>query len=197
MTIKRDNTAVIGAAEAKLNASLPDAERASLLSQIGWWYRDMGQLQEARQALEGSLAIAPGQYETMKQLLATLTKLGDKVATLELMSRLLRLDPHNPIVFDDCLMYARGSTVNWSELLCLFQALSKDHPNDELVHANCDFYEGKALMDIDSAEARKRFVIAQGAFRKLFPRGHQVFAALRSALRQLSQTGSAITPSRS
>jgi hypothetical protein len=133
----------------------------------------------------------------MKQLLATLTQLGDKTATLDLMSRLLRLDPHNPTVFDDCIMYARGSTVSWSELLDLLQALTRDHPDDKLVHANCDFYAGKVLIDVDPASARKRLVIAQGAFRKLFPRGHQVFAALRSALRQLSPMGSPITPPRS
>jgi len=112
----RDNTAVIRAAEEKLKQSLPDAERASLLSEIGWWHRDMGRLQEAKHALETSLALVPGHYETVKQLLATLTKLGDKPATLDLISRLLRLDPHNPTVFDDCILYARGSSVSLSEL---------------------------------------------------------------------------------
>lgn len=60
-----------------------DAERASLLSKIGYWYRDMDQLQNARLALEESLSLVPSQYETVKQLLATLIKLGDKKAVLE------------------------------------------------------------------------------------------------------------------
>jgi tetratricopeptide (TPR) repeat protein len=197
MTVTRDNTAVIKAAQEKLKESLPDTERARLLSEIGCWYRDMGQMQEARQALEASLALAPSHYETVKQLLATLTRLGDKTTTLELMSRLLRLAPHNPTVFDDCISYARRSTVSCSELLDLLEALKRDYPDDDLIRANCDFYAGKILLDADPVSARKRFVVAQASFRKLFPRGHQVFAALRSALRQLSRAGPPIPPSHS
>jgi tetratricopeptide (TPR) repeat protein len=196
MTITRDNTASIRAAEEKLKESPSDAERASLLSKVGYWYRDMGRLQDARQSLEASLALAPGHYETVKQLLATLTKLGDKNATLELMSRLLRLDPHNPTVFDDCIVYARGSIVTWPDLLDLLETLKTEYPDDQLVQANCDFYAGKMLMNTDPVSARKRLIVAQGLFRKLFPRGHQVFAALRSALRQVSKVGPAIPPSR-
>ena len=130
MTVRRDNTAVIKAAEEKLKEPLPEPERASLLSRIGWWYRDMGRLQDARQPLEESLALVPGDFETVKQLLAILTTLGDKKATLDLMSRLLRLDPHNPTVFDTCIVYANGSTVIWSNLLDLFEALRADYPED-------------------------------------------------------------------
>ena len=172
-----------------------DAERASLLSKIGYWYRDMDQLQNARLALEESVSLVPGQYETVKQLLATLIKLGDKKAVLERMSQLLHLDPHNPTVFDGCFAYARGSIVGWSDLLDLFDTLRTDYPGDQLVHANCNFYAGKLLINTDPASARKHFIVAQESFRKLFPRGHHVFAALRSALRQLSQAKRAIPPS--
>jgi tetratricopeptide (TPR) repeat protein len=185
MTVTRDNTEVIRAAEDKLNELLSDAERASLLSKIGWWYRDMGQLQHARQSLEQGLALIPGNYETVKQLLATSTTLGDKKATLELMSQLLRLDPHNPTVFDDCIRYTRGS-VTCTDLLSLFETLRIDCPDDQLVRANCDFYAAKILINTDPVSARNRLMAAQAAFRKLFPRGHQVFAVLRSTFRQLS-----------
>lgn len=195
-TVERDNTAVIKAAEERLNELLPEPERALLLSRIGWWYRDMARLQDARKHLEESLALVPSDYETIRQLLATLTTLGDKNATLELMRRLLRLDPHNPTVYDACILYARGSTVIWSDLHDLFEALRTDYPEDPLVQANCYFYQGKVLVSTNPVAARARFVVAQKAFRTLFPRGHQVFAALRSALRQLSDAGPAIPPSK-
>src|SRR6202011_3208528 len=179
MTIIKDNTALIRAAEENLKKSLPDPERASLLSKIGYWQRDMGRLQDARQSLEESLALVPGHYETVKQLLTTLTKLGDKNATLELMGRLLRLDPHNPTVFDGCIIFARDSVVNWSDLLDLLETLRTDYRDDQLVQANCDFYACKLLMNTDPVSARKHLTTAQQSFRKLFPRGHQVFAALR------------------
>jgi tetratricopeptide (TPR) repeat protein len=196
MRVTRDNTALIEAAEDKLKDSLSDSERAGILSNIGYWYRDMGQPENARRSLEKGLALIPGHYETVKQLLATLTKLGDKSATLELMGRLLRLDPHNPTVFDDCLIYARGSAVSWADLLDLVETLKADYPDDQLVQANCDFYAGKMLFNVEPILARKRLIAAQKEFRRLFPRGHQVFTALRSVLRQLSHVGSEIPPSK-
>ncbi len=190
MTITRDNTALITAGQSKLRESLLPAERAHLLAQIGYWYRDMNQLQEARRSLEEALLLAPSYYDAIKQLLVTLTKLGDKGATLALMSKLLRLDPHNPTVFDDCITYAKGSAVDWSDLLGLFETLRVEHPLDPLVQANSDFYTGKLLINTDPKSARDRLITAQKALRKTFPAGHQVFAALRSALRRLPRPAS-------
>ena len=195
VTMTFDNTALIRHAEEKLKESSSDAQRASLLSKIGWWYTQMDQLQDARQSFEKSLALFPGGYEMVKQLLATLVKLGDKGAALELMSRLLRLDPHNPTVFNDCFTYVSGSTISWTDLLKLFEALATDYPNDELVQASCDFYAGRVLLITDPPSARKRLIIAQRSFRKLLPPDHQVFAALRSALGQPPQAPPPIPPS--
>jgi tetratricopeptide (TPR) repeat protein len=185
MTVTYDHTALIRDAKEKLKELSSDRQRAWLLSKIGWWYEEMGRLQDARESLEKSLALVPG-YETVKQLLATLTKLDDKNATLELMGRLLRLYPHNPTVFDDCIMYAGRSTVGSADLLDLFETLGRNYPDDQLVQANCNFYAAKILLETDPESARNRLTTAQSEFRKLFPRGHQVFAELRSTLRQLS-----------
>ncbi len=186
MTVTRNNTRVIQAAEGKLKESLSDAERASLLSQIGWWYRNMEQFQQARKSLEASLALVPNDYNTVKQLLATVINLRDKPATLEVMKQLLRLDLHNPTVFTDCFTYSRNTNMTCSDFLDLFETLKADHPDDELVLANCDFYIGNVLSSTDPKAARERFVSAQRRFRKVLPRDHQVFAALRSGLQQLS-----------
>jgi hypothetical protein len=124
----------------------------------------------------------------VKQLLATLTELEDKVATLELMDRLLRLDPLNPTVFDDCIIYAvaSGGSVNCTDLLGVFEALKTEYTHDAFVQANCEFYAGRVLINTDPVLARKHLTQAQTAFRKLLPRGHQVFTVLRSTIRQLS-----------
>lgn len=154
----------------------------------------MGRWEDARRALEESLSIVSSHYDTIKLLLATLTKLGDREATLDLMGRLMRLDPHNPTVFDDCILYSRGSsyskgsTVESPDLLHLLEALKADYPDDPLVGANCEFYMCKILITEDPASARNHLQLAQASFRGLFPRGHEVFKAIRSALRQLSQT---------
>jgi tetratricopeptide (TPR) repeat protein len=188
MKITRDNTAVIKAAEAKLNASISDAEKASLLREIGWWYRDMGRPEIARERLQESLLLVPGHYETVKQLLAALLKMGDKKGSLDAISQLLRLEPRNPTVYNDSVMYSKGSVVTGSDLLEQFDSLRSEFPRDPLVQASCDLYACNLLLNTDPASARKHLMAAQQSFRKALPRGHQVFAELRAALRQLSQS---------
>ena len=187
LALSKDRSTEIKTAEERLKRSRSANEQAEILTQIGGWHRDMKRYPESRQALEASLSLVPGHYETIKRLLATLIELDDKTATLELMSRLLRLDPHNPTVFDDCILYARGSAIGWADLTTLFENLAKDHLGDLHVQANCDFYTAKILMTTDAASAREKLGTALGLFRKIFPRGHQVFAAIRGALRQLRQ----------
>lgn len=197
MKITRDNTNLIKAATEKLREPLTDQERARLLSEIGYWYRDMNRPGDARSFLEQSLALVPNHYETIKQLLAVLTKIEDKEAALRWMGTVLRLDPGNPTVFDDCLIYARGSTISWSDLLGLFESLKTEYPDKQLVQATCDFYVAKLMIAVDPAAARKRFVSAQTTFRKVLPSGHQVFAVLRSALRELGKADKPHPPSMS
>lgn len=194
MTIKHNHTAEIKAAEAKLKEALPIEERALLLSKIGLWHREMGELKSARLALEECLALVPNYYYAQQQLRATLMKLGDRDAMLESMRRLLRVDPHNPTVFDECIEYTGSKAIGSSDLLALLEALKNEYLEDQFVHANCDFYAGKILIDTDPVPARKHFLLAKASFRKLFPRGHEVFAAIRSALRQLSQKKRGIPP---
>lgn len=195
MTVRHNHTAEIKAAEAKLKETLPIEEKARLLSQIGFWHREMGELKDSRRALEESLSLVPT-YLALEQLRATLIKLGDRDAMLESMSRLLRLDPHNPTVFDECIAYTKGKTVSCADLLALLEALKNDYPEDQFVHANCDFYAGKILIETDPVSARKHLLLAQASFRKLFPRGHEVFTAIRSGLLLLSKTKRRVARSR-
>ena len=65
LIITRDNTSVIAEAKKKLETPIPSEERAHLLSQLGWWYRDMNRFDEARQFFEESLSIVPNNYDTI------------------------------------------------------------------------------------------------------------------------------------
>jgi len=184
LTVTRDNNELIRAAEARLSESVSPKERAQLLSKIGWYYRDMDRMQDARKLLEQSLALVPD-YETIKQLLATLTKLGENEAALTLMGQLLRLDPANPTVFEDCVAYACGSNIGSADLVGLFENLKRDYPSDQRVQGSCDFYIGRLLVDTDPLSARNRFSDAQTAFRGVLSPDHHVFEAIRTALQHL------------
>jgi tetratricopeptide (TPR) repeat protein len=186
MNVNYDHTARIRASEARLKESISTEERAQLLARIGFWRREMGELQESRRALQDSLSLIPSNYYALGQLQETLIRIGDRDAILQAMSRLLRLDPHNPTVFDECIAYTRSGKVNARDVLDLLEALRKDYHEDELVDASCDFYAGMVLIETDSALARKHLLAARASFRKLFPHGHQVFLAIRSGLQQLS-----------
>jgi tetratricopeptide (TPR) repeat protein len=176
----------------KLKEMVLDADRAQLLAQIGWWQRDMNRLEDAKETLERSLALAShvrpanrAEYETTKQLLSVLLKLNDKNAALEVMGRLLRLDPHNPTVFNDCFEYARSSSIGWADLVALFEKLQTDYRDDQLVQANCDFCIGRGLMGVDPASAKKRIITAERSLQKILSRDHHVFTAISTALRAL------------
>ena len=186
--LRRDNTALITKIQQRLDESPPVAERAQILCEMGHWYRDMGQFQDARQPLEESLSLDPNNYQTVKELLAVLVKLGDKHAAAAIMGRLLRLDPHNPTVFNNCFELARAALLTSSELLNLIDTLKAERFDNRLAQANCDFYAGQLLMSIEPESARQRFVIAEQAFRRFLPAKHQVFAALRLSLRQCSRS---------
>lgn len=186
--VEYDHATLIKDAEVKLEgASLTVVERARLLSQIGFWHGEMGRLEDSRKALEESLALIPNQYRAWKLLLVALTKLGEKRDLLDAMSRLLRVDPHNPTVFDECIACTKTSVVTSSDFLSLMNALKGSFPKDSFVQANCDFFSGKILIISDPLFAEEHFLLAQESFRKLFPRRHQVFSALRSARAEVSR----------
>jgi tetratricopeptide (TPR) repeat protein len=186
--LKRDNTALIKNIQEQLQDVLPASERVRLLRELGHWYRDMGQFSDARRPLEESLSIGLSLdpsfgYHTIKELLPVLADLGDRIRAKELMSLLLRLDPHNPTVFNDCFAFSAG-WIERSELLALIDALKAEQPDDEFVQANCDFYAGNLLVPDNLASAKKRFIAARQTFRCILPHEHQVFRALRLALKQ-------------
>jgi tetratricopeptide (TPR) repeat protein len=188
MKVSYDHTAQIEGAEANLSdESLPVPERVRLLLQIARWRREMGHLENSGDAVEESLRLFPNCYEGWKLLLATLTELGNKKALLEAMTRLLRLEPQNPTVFDECIACTKGTVINASDFIGLLEALRIDSPQDMLVQANCDFYTAKVLIGTDRLSAREHLAAAQKSFRKVFPRGHHVFKAIRSALREISK----------
>ena len=143
----------------------------------------MEKLAEARLALEESLALEPRSYPTVKQLLATLTKLGDKAAALNLMGQLLRMEPQNPTVFNDCLLYANHTSIGPRDLANLFDSLKQDYASDVLVQANCDLYASTVLFPTDRGEAERRLAKAEAGFRAVLPTNHQVVEELKKIRR--------------
>jgi tetratricopeptide (TPR) repeat protein len=184
--LKRDNTDLILRLREKLGKALDARERARLLTEVGHWCRDMNQFEDARQALEESLSLDPTDrygYHAIKELLPVLANLGDRARALEVMGLLLRLDPHNPTVFNDCFTFGAG-WIEINEFLKVIDTLKTEQRDDHFVQANCDFYAGNLLTRSDPASAQRRFIAAREAFRSVLPRKHQVFHALRLALRK-------------
>ncbi len=187
--LRRDNTGPIMKIQEQLKENLSAPERAQLLREAGHWYRDMDQLHDAKKSLEESLSLDPNGlngYRTVKELLPVLAGLRDRNRAKEVMSHLLRLDPHNPTVFNDCFTFGAG----WfekSELLDLLDSLKAERLDDQFVQANCDLYAGNVLV-AEPEKARPRFIAAQKVFRSIFPRNHHVFRALRLALRQCARS---------
>jgi tetratricopeptide (TPR) repeat protein len=187
ISVTHDHMARIAAAEGTLKRALSIEERSEILARMGLWSREMRDLHQSKRVLEESLSLMPKNYVALQELRSTLIALGDRDAILKAMHELLRLEPHNPTVFEDCLAFTSGGTVSNSDVISILNALSKDYPNDDLVQANCDFYSGKVLIETDPASARAHFVAAEQGFRRVFAPEHQVFVAVRSGLAKLSQ----------
>ncbi len=185
MKVSYDYTASIEKAQNQLKEKMPATERALLLRQIGRDYRTMGQYERARAPLEESLVIDPDNaYWIIRELLLVLSKLNERERAKELISQLLRLDPHNPTVFIDSFNLVAGWFAR-DELLALLETLKAALPDDKLAQANCDYYAGILIAFWDTASAKKRFTAARRTFQEIFPSTHEVFGALRNILRQM------------
>ena len=184
--VRRDNTAIVVKLQGELKQDHSPRERAQLLRELGYWYRDMGQFENAQQPLEESLVIDPeNRYATISELFPALAKLKDSNRGKEVIALLLRLDPHNPTVFNDSLTLGTD-WLTGSDLLELIENLKSEMPGDQLVQANCDLYAGSLLMNLNRPAAKRRFIAAREAFLRVVPRKHEVFGALRRALAQCS-----------
>jgi len=185
LSVSHDHKARIAEAEGKLQGALSNEERAGILARMGFWYREMRDLPQSRRVLEESLSLIRNNYYALKELRSTLIRIGDRDATLKAMSDLVRLDPHNPTVFDECIAYTSGGPATKSDVLSILDRLSEEYRDDDLVQANCDFYSCKVLVATDPAAAREHIVAAERQFRRLLPPEHQVFAAIQSCLAEL------------
>jgi tetratricopeptide (TPR) repeat protein len=188
MKVSYDYTASIEKAQNQLKDEMPATQRALLLRQIGRYYRTMGQFEKARPPLEDSLVIDPDNaYWIIRELLPVLSKLNERERAKELISQLLRLDPHNTTVFIDSVNLVSGWFPS-DELLALMEILKAALPDDKLVQANCDYFAGILIASWDLASGKKRFTAAQRTFQEIFPSTHEVFKALRNVLRQYNRS---------
>jgi tetratricopeptide (TPR) repeat protein len=146
----------------------------------------MDHFEEARLTLEESLSIDPeNAYWIINELVPVLVKLNDRTRIKELMARLLRLDPHNPTVFNDCFSLGSG-LLESDELLRLIEELKQEFRSDEFVQANCDYYSGNLLAGGNRALAREKFIAARQIFRRILPNDSEVFKMIRIMLKQCS-----------
>ena len=189
ISVTHDHSARIAAADETLQGASSNEERAGILARMGLWYREMGDLHESKRVLDESLSLVPNNHHALVELRLTLIGIGDRDAMLKAMGELVRLDPHNPTVFDECIAYTSGGPATNSDVLTILDRLSKDYPDDVLIHANCDFYSGKVLIETDPASAREHFVAAEGIFRSLFPPENHVFTAIQTCLAKLPAGG--------
>jgi tetratricopeptide (TPR) repeat protein len=186
MKVSYDHTESIQKARAQLKETNTASERALLLRKIGRHHRAMDHFSEARLALEESLSIDPeNAYWIINELVPVLVKLNDRIRIKELMARMLRLDPHNPTVFNDCFSLGSG-WLERDELLGLIKELKNEFRFDEFVQANCDFYSGNLLAQGNRALARQKFIAARRIFRRILPAESEVFKVIRIMLKQCS-----------
>lgn len=182
VTLRKDNTRLITSLKKQLSNATSPEERATILVDIGHWYRDMEQLTQARQALEKSVSLIPT-YHGVRELIHVLIALGKSTLIPKLLYSLLHLDLGNPTVYNDALEFAHRAQLEdkYSEML---RSIAEREPPNSLIRANCLFCNAQIFISKDNEMARKQFLSARQIFKLHLPSNHQVFAALRFSLKQ-------------
>ena len=110
--------------------------------------------------------------------------MGDRDRAVALLGQLLRLDPHNPTVYNDFLRLAEQG-LGSETALGLIDALKSELAEDDLAQANCDFYAGNLLSAIDPLRAIECFKAARWKLRTVLPPEDPVFRLIGQQLRAL------------
>lgn len=151
------------------------AERPDLAGTVGETAEDF---QRARVRLEEMLEEEPSDYWALKGLMAVLDHLDEPAELLVCLGRLLRLDPHNPTVFNDALDVVNRGAVTAADVVEVIDGLIAEQEADATTVASCHFYAAQLLWDERREEALKRLAAAERGFGEVFPRDHHVFAAV-------------------
>ncbi|MCY3929819.1 MAG: restriction endonuclease [Acidobacteria bacterium] len=153
--LRFDNHRVIEALEKSTECVDDPVERAHAYTQIGIWYAEMNDRENAVHYYRWSFRTSPTVYRNFQPLLVAELTEDRQEAAAECAKALFRLAPDNPRAMKD-ILEAYGDEKYREELRDLVGELKVEHEDAAEAQVNIGFHYGMRLVDAESFESALR-----------------------------------------
>lgn len=172
-----DNHSVIKQLLTEINQTSDMKEQADMYYQVGIWYQEMDDFDNAFTYLKKAIDCFPSHYSHLKGIIGKTLQFGFINESIQYSTQLFEIKPKNPIVPQDLIeIFFNHNRSN--DLIELFRGLIKKHQDYEVL-GNLYFHLGLAYFNMDNvADAEQCFKTAKEYFEKILPLNHQVFKSI-------------------
>lgn len=172
-----DNHRVIEQLLAEINETSDAKERADMYYQVGIWYEEMDDFDNALINLKKAIDCFPSHYSHLKGVIGKTLQFGFIDESINYSIHFFDVAPKNPRVLQD-LIEIFFTHNRRDDLIDLFNGLIIKNQNDEVL-GNLHFHLGLAYFNMDKVtEAEQRFKTAKQYFEKVLPLDHHVFKSI-------------------
>lgn len=172
-----DNHSVINPLLTKVNQITDMKEQADIYYQVGIWFQEMDDFDNALTYLKKAIDCLPSHYSHLKGIIGKTLQFGFINESLQYSTQLFEITPKNPTALQDLVEIFFNHNKS-THLIELFKGLIKKHRDYEVL-GNLYFHLGLAHFNMDNvADAGQCFQTAKEYFEKILPLDHQVFKSI-------------------
>ena len=176
-----DNKKVINQLLNEISNTKDREEKSKKYYQIAIWYKEMKDDEKEIFYLEKSLEEFP-HYSALKSIINKLLKIEDIEKSNKYSLMFSDIKPKNPRTFQDLIdLYLKNEK---PELIMTFLKTLKNNYTDLEILGNINFHLGFLYSELGlESKADSYFKLAESDFKKVLPKNHQVFKALKQRLK--------------
>lgn len=183
-----DNTLVIKQSLEEIKKLKSNQEIANRYHEVGEWYFEMDEIENALKYFRKSLEHFPTHYGFLKHIIGFELKYGELDESLKHASYLLDIEPQNPTVPNDLVEMFLEKNNNHEALTSFFQK-KINNLNDDHAKANILFHKGLFELNLELfGDAKSSFENSEKLFRGTFDKEHEVFDSINKAY-EIIKTG--------
>jgi len=185
-----DRTKVIEQLLSEIELTNDKEEKADRYYQIGKWYKEMDNLEEALANFRKAIDCFPTHYTYLKGIISETLSQEIYNESKKYSKQLFEIEPTNTTVPQD-LIKIYLSLKKTDILIEIFNDLIsnyKKEKNTEEILGNLNYHLGFLYLNIDKPnEALKYIKISENFFRKVLPKSHQVFIAISNIIKEINR----------
>ena len=182
--IEFDNERVIDGLKESVESVDDVVEKANAYTQIGIWYTEMHDYENATRYFRCSFCASPTVYRNFRPLMAAELAESRTDAAAECARALLRLDPGNPRAIQN-ILEAYPSDKYERELRDLVRELRVEHEADREAQVNIGFHYGMRLVELECFGSAVRTLRRARETAKAISGEHRALPGLDEMLAQI------------